>query len=220
MDIDDLYKRNTSFLNYLRKSLISDYISGNFFGKSMDYEDTFSNLEYSYKCEILIPKGPGVPLEAQQIPTIAIPPTIIRGFYQIADIFSFIRDNADYSKEIWPAIEAYRENDFRPMVELLFIATLNQKMDKISIKMGLQLLFYTLFGCKLCDNLYESMEALTSLKEYERKIKRAKERSDKYMVLFDKTRIDAGASLPVEGIGGFIEFLSIENWKKWIPEQD
>lgn len=220
MDVSDLYERNVGFLNNLRETLISNFISEDFFGKSIDYKDMFSKIEYSYKREILTPKSEDAFFGYRQIPTIAIPPTIIRGFYQITDIFSFIRDNTDYREEICPAIEAYSENDFRPMVELLFIATLNQKMDKISVKMGLQLLFYILFGCKLCDNLYESMEALTSLKEYERKIKRAKERCDKYMVLFDKARIDVGASLPAEGIGGFIEFISSENWKKWIPEQD
>lgn len=216
MDIDDLYKRNTNFLNYLRKKLISNFISGNFFDKSIDYKDMFSEIEYSYKCRMSTEEAPV--FEPRQIPTIDIPPTIIRGFYQIADIFSSIRDYASYSAEIYPAIEAYRKNDFWPMVKLLFIATLNQKMDKISIKMGLQLLFYMLFGCKLCDNLYESMEALTSLRGYERKIKRAKERCDKYMVLFDKTTIDVGASLPSEGMGDFIEFISSENWEKWIPE--
>ena len=220
MDIDDLYKRNTNFLNYLRKSLISDFISENFFGKSIDYKDMFSKLELSYKREMLISKEQDDFLGSRQIPTIAIPPTIIRGFYQIADIFSFIRDNADYSEEIWPAIKAYRENDFRPMVKLLFIATLNQKMDKVDVKMGLQLLFYVLFGCELYDNLYEFMEYLTSLRKYEKKIKKVKERYCNYMTFFNKIKINTNASLPAEGASKFIEFLSSENWKKWIPEQD
>lgn len=218
MDIDDLYKRNTSFLNYLRESLVSDFISGNFFGKSMDYKDKFSKLELSYKREILISKEQNYFLEPQQIPTIAIPPTIIRGFYQIADIFSFIRDNADYNEEIRPAIEAYRENDFRLMVKLLFIATLNQKMDKVDVKRGLQLLFYILFGCELYDNLYEFMEYLTSLKKYEKKIKKAKERYSNYMVFFNKIKINTDAPLPAEGTSKFIEFISAENWKEWINE--
>lgn len=218
MDIDDLYKRNTNFLNYLRKSLISDFISGDFFGKSMDYEDKFSKLEHSYKREMLISKEESTLLGPQQIPTIAIPPTIIRGFYQIADIFSFIRDNADYSEEIWPAIEAYRKNDFGPMVKLLFIATLNQKMDKVDVKMGLRLLFYVLFGCELYDNLYEFMEYLTSLRKYEKKIKKVKERYSNYMTFFNKIKINTNAPLPAEGASKFIEFISVENWKEWINE--
>lgn len=218
MDVSDLYERNVDFLNYLRKNLVSDFISGNFFSKSMDYKDKISKLELSYKRGILIPKGPGVPLEARQIPTIAIPPTIIRGFYQIADIFSFIRDNADYSEEIYPAIEAYRENDFGPMIKLLFISISNQKMDKISIKMGLQLLFYILFGCELYDNLYEFMEYLISLKKYEKKIKKAKERYSNYMVFFNRIKINTDAPLPAEGASKFIEFISAENWKEWINE--
>ncbi len=214
MDIDDLYKRNTSFLNYLRKNLVSDFISGNFFSKSMDYKDKFSKLEYSYKRGMLIPKGPGVPLEARQIPTIAIPPTVIKGFYEIAGILSFIRDNADYREEIYPAIEAYRENDFGPMIKLLFISILNQKMDKVDVKKGLQLLFYILFGCELYDNLYEFMEYLTSLKKYEKKIKKAKERYSNYMVFFNKIKINTNAPLPAEGASKFIEFISSENWKE------